>query len=109
MRTIATKLTFLLVLQLRDDAAASTRSNGGGTVINSYCSLLWTAIISFPVAWGFHGQLASFFCLKEASENLIPRRDLELAKFEAFLERQSAKDINAMGRGVQQLSFPIKG
>ncbi|KAK9810811.1 hypothetical protein WJX73_009192 [Symbiochloris irregularis] len=36
-------------------------------------------------------------------------RDVELAKFEAFLTSQKAKEISAMVRGVTQLAYPIKG
>lgn len=36
-------------------------------------------------------------------------RDVELAKFEAFLNREQCKDIRALVRGRQQLSYPIHG
>lgn len=36
-------------------------------------------------------------------------RDVELAKFEAFLNREQCKGIKALVRGRQQLAYPIKG
>ncbi len=36
------------------------------------------------------------------------RRDMELAKFEAFLKKQAAKDIKVTVRGKQRLAYPIK-
>ncbi|DBB07121.1 hypothetical protein WJX77_009803 [Trebouxia sp. C0004] len=36
-------------------------------------------------------------------------RDIELAKFEAFLNREQCKEIRALVRGRQQLAYPIKG
>lgn len=36
-------------------------------------------------------------------------RDIELAKFEAFLNREQCKEITALVRGRQQLAYPIKG
>lgn len=33
---------------------------------------------------------------------------MELAKFEAFLSKDGATDINAMVRGRQRLAYPIK-
>ena len=36
-------------------------------------------------------------------------RDVELAKFEAFLNREQCKQIKALVRGRQQLAYPIKG
>lgn len=36
------------------------------------------------------------------------RRDLELAKFEAFLKNQNARHIKANVRGKQRLAYPIK-
>ncbi|KAL0045136.1 hypothetical protein WJX82_009684 [Trebouxia sp. C0006] len=36
-------------------------------------------------------------------------RDIELAKFEAFLNREQCKEIKALVRGRQQLAYPIKG
>lgn len=36
-------------------------------------------------------------------------RDVELAKFEAFLNNQECKEINALVRGRQPLAYPILG
>ncbi len=36
-------------------------------------------------------------------------RDVELAKFEAFLKKQEAMEISALVRGSQHLAYPIKG
>ncbi len=35
-------------------------------------------------------------------------RDLELAKFEAFLKQNNAADLKATIRGRQKLAYPIK-
>ena len=35
-------------------------------------------------------------------------RDVELAKFEAFLSKEGGSNVNAMVRGRQQLAYPIK-
>jgi len=35
-------------------------------------------------------------------------RDVELAKFEAFLAKQGGYDVNAMVRGRQELAYPIR-
>lgn len=35
-------------------------------------------------------------------------RDVELAKFEAFLAKQGGSAVNAMVRGRQRLAYPIK-
>lgn len=35
-------------------------------------------------------------------------RDVELAKFEAFLSKEGGSDVNAMVRGRQRLAYPIK-
>lgn len=42
--------------------------------------------------------------------NVIARscRDVELAKFEAFLAKQGGYDVNAMVRGRQELAYPIR-
>lgn len=36
-------------------------------------------------------------------------RDVELAKFEAFLKKENAQEISALVRGNQHLAYPIKG
>jgi hypothetical protein len=36
-------------------------------------------------------------------------RDVELAKFEAFLKQHETLDISALVRGSQRLAYPIKG
>ena len=36
-------------------------------------------------------------------------RDVELAKFEAFLKKEDAREISALVRGSQHLAYPIKG
>ncbi|KAK9833278.1 hypothetical protein WJX81_002178 [Elliptochloris bilobata] len=36
-------------------------------------------------------------------------RDMELAKFEAFLKQHETLDISALVRGSQRLAYPIKG
>lgn len=36
------------------------------------------------------------------------QRDTELAKFEAFLKKQDAHDVNVTVRGRQRLAYPIK-
>lgn len=36
------------------------------------------------------------------------QRDQELAKFEAFLKREDARDIRTTVRGRQRLAYPIK-
>ena len=36
-------------------------------------------------------------------------RDVELAKFEAFLKKDNAQEISALVRGNQHLAYPIKG
>lgn len=36
-------------------------------------------------------------------------RDVELAKFEAFLKKDNAEEISALVRGNQHLAYPIKG
>jgi small subunit ribosomal protein S6 len=36
------------------------------------------------------------------------QRDQELAKFEAFLKREGARDIKVTVRGRQRLAYPIK-
>lgn len=36
------------------------------------------------------------------------QRDVELAKFEAFLKKESAEGINVTVRGRQRLAYPIK-
>eukprot|EP00884_Botryococcus_braunii_P011790 jgi/Botrbrau1/20611/Bobra.113_1s0037.1 len=36
-------------------------------------------------------------------------RDVELAKFEAFLVKEGAQDVKALVRGNQSLAYPIKG
>ncbi len=35
-------------------------------------------------------------------------RDVELAKFEAFLSKEGGSNVNAMVRGRQRLAYPIK-
>jgi hypothetical protein len=40
---------------------------------------------------------------------LVRCRDVELAKFEAFLKKEEARDISALVRGSQRLAYPIKG
>ena len=41
---------------------------------------------------------------------LVPgARDMELAKFEAFLKQHETLDISALVRGSQRLAYPIKG
>lgn len=36
-------------------------------------------------------------------------RDVELAKFEAFLKKEDAKEISALVRGSQHLAYSMKG
>jgi len=36
------------------------------------------------------------------------QRDMELAKFEAFLKKEEARDIKVTVRGKQRLAYPIK-
>ena len=36
-------------------------------------------------------------------------RDVELAKFEAFLKKENSQEISALVRGNQRLAYPIKG
>ena len=36
-------------------------------------------------------------------------RDMELAKFEAYLKQHETLDISALVRGSQRLAYPIKG
>jgi small subunit ribosomal protein S6 len=36
------------------------------------------------------------------------QRDVELAKFEAFLQKESARDVQVTVRGRQRLAYPIK-
>lgn len=36
-------------------------------------------------------------------------RDVELAKFQAFLQKQAAQDVQVTVRGRQRLAYPIKG
>ena len=40
---------------------------------------------------------------------MIYCRDVELAKFEAFLKKENAQEISALVRGNQHLAYPIKG
>jgi ribosomal protein S6 len=39
----------------------------------------------------------------------VGHRDVELAKFEAFLKKEDAREISALVRGAQRLAYPIKG
>lgn len=39
---------------------------------------------------------------------LCRHRDVELAKFEAFLSKEGGANVNAMVRGRQRLAYPIK-
>ena len=39
---------------------------------------------------------------------MCTHRDVELAKFEAFLAKQGGSAVNAMVRGRQRLAYPIK-
>lgn len=45
----------------------------------------------------------------QVNKKRCARRDIELAKFEAFLNREQCKEIKALVRGRQQLAYPIKG
>ncbi|KAK9906547.1 hypothetical protein WJX75_004008 [Coccomyxa subellipsoidea] len=36
-------------------------------------------------------------------------RDMELAKFEAFLKKEESLEISALVRGTQHLAYPIEG
>ena len=40
---------------------------------------------------------------------MLHHRDVELAKFEAFLKAEDAREISALVRGSQHLAYPIKG
>lgn len=50
-------------------------------------------------------QISITFCFTCRADH----RDVELAKFEAFLNREQCKQIKALVRGRQQLAYPIKG
>ena len=54
-----------------------------------------------PIGWGHHSA-------GHESDNLCCR-DVELAKFEAFLKKDNAQEISALVRGNQRLAYPIKG
>jgi hypothetical protein len=46
---------------------------------------------------------------RERDRGACTPRDVELAKFEAFLKKEDAREISALVRGSQHLAYPIKG
>lgn len=58
----------------------------------------------------YHIGLDAHYCCSGSSVHVMRFcRDVELAKFEAFLKKQEAMEISALVRGSQHLAYPIKG
>lgn len=56
-------------------------------------------------------QMNVWCCLARATNtlNVDAHRDKELAKFEAFLNKEECMNISALVRGRSRMAYPIKG